>query len=251
MTISNGSGGTSKTVGSGDTATVTFNDALQPSSICSAGPVPPSGSPTPQSPSPTAATTTTSPPPPRTAPARATATSALSTPERATYRPRDLLRFHYPVDPGYRHSHRSPCSNISGSNKISSNVTTGFPGYAADPQMTDTAGQPDLDSDLYFRTKTGSDGQMGTRMILSLGLWAAPVREMAVNAASLRLSAPTVKRAHNRAREDGAVLILALIFLVSVGLIVTAIAQLGREQPYRHGELPGGEGHRSSGPPVR
>jgi len=46
-------------------------------------------------------------------------------------------------------------STVGGSNRISSGVTMGFPGYTADPQMTDTSGNPISTSNFTSATKSG------------------------------------------------------------------------------------------------
>jgi hypothetical protein len=152
VALANGSGGTSKKMSSGDTATVSFNTALAPSSICSSW----TGS--------TFKVTNAS----------ITVTnngnndyfSATSSNCSGSGNFGTVYTGASYVSANVTFSNSTitwtPGSNTltftfgsSSSTSISSNVTAGFPGYAADPQMTDTSGNAISTTTFTSGTKTG------------------------------------------------------------------------------------------------
>ena len=153
VTLSNGSGGTSKKVGSGDIATVTFNDALQPSSICSSW--------TSTFKVTNAVVTFTN----NGSNDYFTATSSSCTGSGnfgtlftgASYVGGTVTFSGSTIQwtPGTNTLTFTLGSSVGGSSNISSNVTAGFPGYAADPQMTDTSSNPISTATFTSSTKTG------------------------------------------------------------------------------------------------
>ena len=155
VTLTNGGGGTSRTVGSGDIATVTFNDALQPTSICSSW----TGTGTKSVNNAVVSFTNNG------NNDYFTATSSSCTglgnfgtvSTGASYVSGNVTFSSSTItwNPGSDTLTFTLGSNVSGSNKISSNVTMGYPGYTADPQMTDTSGNPISTTTFTSTTKSG------------------------------------------------------------------------------------------------